>query len=227
MNDARNIIEVSSLTKLYSNGVDVAALKDVTFSIQEGEFMGIVGKSGSGKSTLLNMLGTLDVPTSGQIIFNGQDIIQLSGNQLADFRRANIGFVFQMFHLIPEFTVLENIVMPLVPYKKTIDFDITERAMTLCQYIGLDQRVSHLPGQLSGGEQQRVAIARALINYPRVILADEPTGNLDTANGEEIYSLFERLNQEQDVTVVLVTHDNSIAGKLDRVLRLHDGMIES
>ncbi len=220
-----HIIRTHALSKIYGDGAAIRALENVTFSVQAGEFLAICGPSGSGKSTLLNLLGTLDRPSGGEVWVNGVDVSTLKGNALADFRRANIGFVFQLFNLVPALTSLENVMLPLLPYRRGLKFDLERRAEELLVSVGLEKRMHHLPGQLSGGEQQRVAIARALVNYPKVILADEPTGNLDSANGGEIISLLRRLNREQGLTLVLVTHDSAIAGQAERVIHLQDGQL--
>jgi ABC-type lipoprotein export system ATPase subunit len=225
MMDDHFTVQTESLTKDYGDGTSVRALEDVSFSITTGEFIAIEGPSGSGKSTLLNLIGTLDYPTSGQIIIDGVDVNALKGNALADFRREKIGFVFQLFNLIPELTALENVLMPLLPYQRGLGFKLQDRARELLKNMGLSERLYHLPGQLSGGEQQRVAIARALINHPRLILADEPTGNLDTQNGADVVNLLRQLNREEGLALVLVTHDHLLAAQADRVLYLKDGRL--
>lgn len=219
------LIQTRALTKTYGVGRAVLALQDVSLWIAAGEFVAVCGPSGSGKSTLLNLLGTLDQPTSGQVIIDGVDTASLRGNQLADFRRERIGFVFQLFNLVPELTALENVMLPLLPYQSKLDFRLPHRARELLDSIGLGGRLDHLPGQLSGGEQQRVAIARALINHPSLILADEPTGNLDSQTGGEIIGLLRRLNADHSITCVLVTHDGAVAAQADRVLPMRDGRI--
>lgn len=219
------MITTENLTKIYTDGAPVRALDDVTLEIAAGEFVAITGPSGSGKSTLLNLIGTLDRPTSGRVVVDGVDVGTLRGNALADFRRERIGFVFQMFHLVPTLTALENVMLPLVPYRRGLKFRLEERARELLETVGLGDRLHHLPGQLSGGEQQRVAIARALINTPKVILADEPTGNLDSQAGAEIVALLRQLNRERGVTVLVATHNEAVAQAADRILRLRDGRI--
>ena len=219
------IVQTEALTKVYSDGVAIHALDNVSLSISPGEFLAITGPSGSGKSTLLNLIGTLDRPTSGLVVVDGVDVCTLKGDALADFRRAHIGFVFQLFNLVPSLTVLENVMLPLLPYRRGLSFDLRKRARELLAGLGLGERLSHLPGQLSGGEQQRVAIARALINYPRLILADEPTGNLDTNSGAEVVELLHQLNREQGITLVVVTHDAAIASRADGVVHLRDGRL--
>ncbi|MBC7228468.1 MAG: ABC transporter ATP-binding protein [Thermoflexales bacterium] len=219
------MITTENLTKIYTDGAPVRALEDVTLEIAAGEFVAITGPSGSGKSTLLNLIGTLDRPTSGRVVVDGVDVGTLRGNALADFRRERIGFVFQMFHLVPTLTALENVMLPLVPYRRGLKFRLEDRARELLEAVGLGDRLHHLPGQLSGGEQQRVAIARALINTPKVILADEPTGNLDSRAGAEIVALLRQLNRERGVTVLVATHNEVVAQAADRTLRLRDGRV--
>ncbi len=219
------IVQTKALSKTYGDGDAVHALENVSLAIAAGEFLAIQGPSGSGKSTLLNLLGTLDHPTAGKIWIDGIDICGLKGNALADFRRANIGFIFQLFNLVPALSALENVKLPLLPYRRKLDFKLDDRARELLEQIGLEKRLRHLPGQLSGGEQQRVAIARALINRPKLILADEPTGNLDSESGKEIVNLLYNLNRDIGLTVVLVTHDAAIAARSNRVLYMQDGRI--
>lgn len=215
-------VQTESLTKEYGDGTSVRALEDVSISITSGEFVAIQGPSGSGKSTLLNLIGTLDNPTSGRVIIDEVDTSTLKGDSLADFRRRKIGFVFQLFNLVPTLNALENVMLPLLPYQRGLGFKLETRARELLGKMGLESRLEHLPGQLSGGEQQRVAIARALINSPSLILADEPTGNLDTKIGEEIVRLLRQLNQEQGLTLILVTHDAAVASQADRIIHLKD-----
>ncbi len=221
-----HIVIAIGLSKVYStNTVPVTALSDVSLRVVRGEFLGVVGPSGSGKTTLLNLIGTLDTPTAGQIIVDGIDTRTLKGDRLADFRRATIGFVFQSFSLVPVLTALENVMLPLLPYRRGLEFNLEERACSLLQAMGLERRIHHLPGQMSGGEQQRVAIARALINRPRIILADEPTGNLDSRTGAEIVALLRQLNLEHGLTVMMVTHNPTVAAQTDRIVELRDGRI--
>lgn len=219
------MITTKNLTKIYTHGAPVRALDEVTLEIAAGEFVALTGPSGSGKSTLLNLIGTLDRPTSGQVVVDGVDVGILRGDALADFRRERIGFVFQMFHLVPTLTALENVMLPLLPYRRGLKFRLEERARELLEAVGLGDRLHHLPGQLSGGEQQRVAIARALINTPKVILADEPTGNLDSQAGAEIVALLRQLNREQGMTVLVATHNQAVAQAADRTIRLRDGRV--
>ncbi|MFH2103640.1 MAG: ABC transporter ATP-binding protein [Chloroflexota bacterium] len=225
MKQDRAMVQTKALTKVYGDGASVLALDDISLTVGEGEFLAIQGPSGSGKSTLLNLIGTLDHPTSGQIVVDGIDVSKLRGDALADFRREKIGFVFQLFNLVPTLTALENVLLPLLPYRRGLKFNLKERSQQVLEDIGLGDRLSHLPGQLSGGEQQRVAIARALINSPRLILADEPTGNLDTKIGEEIIRLLRQMNQEQGLTLVVITHDSAVAVHAHRVVHLQDGRL--
>jgi ABC-type lipoprotein export system ATPase subunit len=222
---ASPIVQVEAVVKSYANGASVRALDGVSLTIARGEFVAIQGRSGSGKTTLLNLIGTLDQPTSGRVIISGTDVARLTGDALADFRRAHIGFVFQMFNLVATLTALENVMLPLLPYQRRLEFNLQARARQLLSEVGLASRLQHLPGQLSGGEQQRVAIARALINGPELILADEPTGNLDSHSGAETLRLLQRLNREQGITIVMVTHDVAIAGVADRTIHMQDGRL--
>jgi len=216
------VINVTNLTKLYKRGSEeVHALKDVTMSIEQGEFLSIVGPSGSGKSTLLHMLGLLDTPTGGSISLNGHSTIDIKQGRLAKIRRDNIGFVFQQFLLLPTLTVRENIELPLLFSKKNGKI---ERVTEIMGLLGLAHRAEHLPHQLSGGEMQRVSIGRALINEPKLILADEPTGNLDSAAAEKIFELFRKLNSD-GLSLVVVTHNVDLAKIAHRVIRLKDGTI--
>ena len=219
------MVVTRGLTKVYGDGASVRALDGVSLRVDSGEFLAVCGPSGSGKTTLLNLIGTLDRPTSGEVWVNGVNVARLKGDALADFRRENIGFVFQLFHLVPWLTALENVMLPLLPYRRGLGFDLEDRARGLLEEMGLGGRLEHLPGELSGGEQQRVAIARALVNRPRLVLADEPTGNLDSASGSEVMELLRRSNESHGVTVVLVTHDERVAGYADRVIHLRDGKI--
>jgi len=217
------LVQTKNLSKMYGEGNSVRALDDISLSIALGEFLAIEGPSGSGKSTLLNIIGTLDNPTGGDVVIDGVDIGTLKGDALADFRRQMIGFIFQLFNLVPTMNSLENVILPLLPYQHGLKFNLKERARELLMKMNLGDRLNHLPGQLSGGEQQRVAIARALINFPRLILADEPTGNLDTKIGEETVLLLRQLNQEQGITIAMVTHDATVASQADRIVHLKDG----
>ncbi|OQA94060.1 MAG: Lipoprotein-releasing system ATP-binding protein LolD [Chloroflexi bacterium ADurb.Bin222] len=219
------MITTKNLTKIYSAGTPVRALDALTLEVAAGSFVAITGPSGSGKSTLLNIIGTLDAPSSGQVWVDGVEVSTLRGDALADFRRARIGFVFQMFHLAPALTALENVMLPLLPYRRGLPFRLEERGAELLEMVDLHARMQHLPGQLSGGEQQRVAIARALINTPRIILADEPTGNLDSQAGAEIVALLRQLNLQRGVTILISTHNEALARAADRTIRLRDGRL--
>ena len=217
------MIEIENINKSYGS---LQVLRDVCVDIHQGEVVSIVGPSGSGKTTLLQILGTLDRPDSGSIIFNGTDVLKLKGRELAHFRNRNIGFVFQFHQLLPEFTALENVAMPAL-LGGTRQSEAYKRAGELLQYMGLSERINHKPAQLSGGESQRVAVARALINNPSVILADEPSGSLDSQNKRELHDLFFRLRSEMNQTFVIVTHDEQLAQQADRVLHMRDGAIEN
>lgn len=226
------IIETKDLKKSFSTEAGaLPVLKDINFSIRNGEMVSIVGASGVGKSTLLHILGALDKPTSGKIFYNGADIFSLDRNSLASFRNKMIGFVFQFHHLLPEFTAIENVIMPGLIYRSQKSGvgdqkkDIKEKAEELLEQMGLFERKRHRPGELSGGEQQRVAVARALILEPQVVLADEPTGNLDTKTGEELFDIFIRLNEEKKITFVIVTHNEALSKRCHRVLKMVDGRI--
>ena len=228
-----NVIETVQLRKSFvTEAGELQVLKGVDLSIRGGEMVGIVGVSGVGKSTLLHILGALDKPTSGKVLYNGTDISTLDEDSLASFRNRTVGFVFQFHHLLPEFTALENIMMPGLinrNLRRGVDVpsykQLRERVERLLGEMGLSGRMGHRPGELSGGEQQRVAVARALMLEPRVVLADEPTGNLDTATGEELFNLLINLNKEKGVTFVIVTHNEPLSGRCHRVLRMLDGRI--
>lgn len=218
-----DLLEVRSICKTYGSGeTAVRALKNVSFTVPKGEFTAVVGESGSGKSTLLNMLGALDVPTSGQVLIDGKDIFQMDDSRLTIFRRRNIGFVFQAFNLIPELTVEQNIIFPvLLDYQKPDKRYLEE----LLAVLGLKQRRGHLPSQLSGGQQQRVAIGRALFTRPSLLLADEPTGNLDSQNSSEVIALLKETSRKYAQTIVMITHNRGIAQAADRVLQVSDGVL--
>ena len=218
-----NLLEVKSIFKTYGSGeATVHALKNATFSVPKGEFVAIVGESGSGKSTLLNMVGALDTPTSGKVFIDGKDIFAMKDSKLTVFRRRNIGFIFQSFNLIPELTVEQNIIFPvLLDYQKP-DKKHLEELLTV---LNLKERRQHLPSQLSGGQQQRVAIGRALITRPSLILADEPTGNLDMQNTSEVIALLKEASKKYEQTIVMITHSRSIAQTADRILQVSDGVL--
>ena len=218
-----NILEVEHLTKVYGKGdTKVNALNDISFTVEHGEFVAIIGPSGSGKSTLLHILGGVDNATSGNVVIDGTDISKLNESALAIFRRRQIGLIYQFYNLIPILTVEENISLPLSLDGRKVD---RRQVRDLVETLGLEHRMKHLPNQLSGGQQQRVAIARALVTKPAIILADEPTGNLDSENSKEIISLLRLFNQEFKQTVIIITHDEKIALSADRVIAIEDGRI--
>ena len=218
-------LEAHNLTKAYaSNGRRVEVLRGVDLSIEKGEMVAIVGASGVGKSTLMHVLGSLDVPDSGTVHLGGEEIFELSEDARTRFRNETIGFVFQFHHLLPEFTAAENVAMPLM-IGRMERAEALRRSEKLLADLGLSERGSHRPSQLSGGEQQRVAVARALITEPSLVLADEPTGNLDTGNSDELVSLFRHLHEKRDLTSVIVTHSQAVARVCDRTLYMEDGML--
>ncbi len=220
------MIDVIDLTRSFPMaGRELTILKGVTISIQKGEMLAIVGASGAGKSTFLHLLGGLDRPTSGKIFFNGADLFSASDAELATFRNSKVGFVFQFHHLLPEFTALENTMMPGL-IQRIGPKEIKVRAEEMLESVGLSDRLHHKPGQLSGGEQQRVALARALVQHPDVILADEPTGNLDSQTSEEVFILLKSLNRQFGMTFVLVTHNEALSRRADRLVKMVDGKIE-
>ena len=220
------MIEVINLYKSFPiAGKELVILKGVTISIQRGEMLAIVGASGVGKSTLLSLLGALDRPTSGKLLFDGVDLSSFSDAELAEFRNKKIGFVFQFHHLLPEFTALENAMMPGL-IRRMDRRALETSAKEILDAVGLSGRLSHRPGQLSGGEQQRVAVARALILRPQLVLADEPTGNLDTQTSDEVFSLIKEMNKKWGITFVLVTHNEKLSAQADRMIRMVDGKVE-
>jgi len=222
----RLAVSVSDLCKDYVlSGETIHALRGVSFDVPEGDFISIMGPSGSGKSTLLNLLGCLDRPTTGRFLLSDVDVSQMTDNRLAEIRATRIGFIFQSYNLLPALTVIENIQVPLY-YSYRINATTTRRCRELAEMVGLGQRLNHRPTQLSGGQQQRVAIARSLVNDPQFILADEPTGNLDTRTSDEIMETLTTLNKTGK-TIIMVTHENDIAAWAQRVVRLRDGIIES
>jgi lipoprotein-releasing system ATP-binding protein len=226
------ILRASSLKKSFRMGESVVTvLKNVDLAVREGEFVAIEGRSGSGKSTLLHLLGALDAPDEGRIEFQGRDIATVGNSERAELRNTQFGFVFQFYHLLPELNVTENTLLASMIHYSTLQFrakqsDLRERAGAVLQQLGMGHRLKHKPAQLSGGERQRVAIARALMNSPRVLFADEPTGNLDVETGKQIMTVLEKLHREQRQTIVMVTHDRTIARQADRVLVLKDGRLD-
>lgn len=219
------IYNADNISKVFSNnGAEVVALDGVNLVIEHGETVGIIGVSGSGKSTLLHILGALDRPTSGTIHLDNTDLFQYSDEKLSDIRNREIGFVFQFHYLLPEFTALENVMLPCL-INRSGKKEARNRAEEILNKVGLADRIHHKPGELSGGEQQRVSVARAVVQKPSIILADEPTGNLDLKTGLSIIDLFLKLNDEDDITLVIVTHDHNIANKMSRTITLSDGKI--
>jgi len=219
-----DVVKVENVSKIYGqDGAKVEALKDVNFNVKQGEFVAIIGPSGSGKSTLLHILGGVDTPTKGKVIIDGEDIIQLSEKKRAVFRRRKVGFVFQQYNLMPVLTAEENIMLPLLLDNKKVDTSYLEELLSL---LSLKERRTHLPSELSGGQMQRVAIARALIYKPSIILADEPTGNLDSKNGREIVNLLKMSVKKYHQTLIMITHDPNIASEADRIIKIEDGMIQ-
>ena len=220
-----NILEVKNINKIYGAEIKNQVLYDVSFNIKAGSFNSIIGQSGSGKSTLLNIIGTLDKPTTGDVIINGQNVKDMKTDQLADYRNSMIGFVFQFHYLLPEFTALENVLIPYRISHGKVDKQTQQRAEELMDLVGLSNVKNNLATKMSGGQQQRTAIARALINQPKMILADEPTGNLDSDSTEMIYELLRKINQELKTTFIIITHDQRIAEKADRIIEIKDGKI--
>ena len=217
------ILKVENLNKIYGKGEnEVKAVNNISFSVQKGEFVAIVGASGSGKSTLLHLLGGVDRPTSGRVFIDGQDIYRLNDEQLAIFRRRQVGLIYQFYNLIPILNVKENILLPCNLDGKKVE---EKHLQEIIELLGLSNREEHLPNQLSGGQQQRVAIGRAIINNPSIILADEPTGNLDSKSSKEIIELLKKSNKKYNQTILLITHDMSIAEQADRIIKIQDGKI--
>jgi len=220
------VIDVVNLERTFTIGSrTLYALRGISLSVEEGEFVSVVGPSGAGKSTLLHIMGALDRPTSGSVLFQGEDIFTLHESLLPSFRNQNIGFVFQFHYLLAEFTALENVFMAKMIGGKTAKGD-RQQAERLLEQVGLKERMNHKPGELSGGEQQRVAVARALVTSPRLVLADEPTGNLDTHTGQELFELFRQFNRDLNTTFVIVTHNESLSVQCDRIVKMMDGRMD-
>lgn len=217
------MITLQNINKLYrTDTIETTALNNINLQVDEGEFLSIMGPSGCGKSTLLNIIGLLDEPTNGKIDIKGQTISKYHSKETARFRNEHLGFIFQSFHLIPELSVMDNVQLPLL-YRNLSNKDRKQLASTALEAVGLNNRMEHFPSQLSGGQKQRVAIARAIVGQPSIILADEPTGNLDSVMGNEIMNILLRLNQENKTTIIMVTHDENMAHKTHRLMRLYDG----
>ncbi|HWQ48141.1 MAG TPA: ABC transporter ATP-binding protein [Methanosarcina sp.] len=224
MTEENPIIELKNLTKTYKNGMEFRALDNANLKIKKGEFVAIVGPSGSGKSTLMHLIGLLDTPSSGTLLIDRNNVTNMSDKERSEIRNRMLGFVFQYHHLLPDFTALENVMMPLLIAGKKRK-EAKEIAEKLLKEVGLEDRMDHKPGELSGGQNQRVAIARALSCSPVIVLGDEPTGNLDTKTGDMIYELLRQLNKEYNQTFIVVTHNDDMALKADRIIRLVDGKI--
>jgi lipoprotein-releasing system ATP-binding protein len=225
MTQERTMLQIADLRKSFPmGGQEVTALRGVRLEILRGELLAIVGASGAGKSTLLQIVGTLDHPTGGTVLFEGRDLFKLSEQERAEFRNRRIGFVFQFHHLLPEFTALENVCLPALIQGRA-KAQVETEAGSLLKDVGLEHRMHHKPGELSGGEQQRVAVARALIQHPDLVLADEPTGNLDTHTGEALFTLLRTLNRERGITFVIVTHNDKLSAQCSRIVHMEDGTI--
>jgi lipoprotein-releasing system ATP-binding protein len=219
------VMELKGITKVYGEKIKTQVLFGVDLKFYEGSFNAIIGQSGSGKSTLMNILGTLDNPTDGEIFINGQNTKSMKANEISFLRNQNIGFIFQFHYLLPEFTALENVLMPYKISKQKITPEILDRANELLDFVGLKKVKNNLAKNMSGGQQQRVAIARSLINNPKIILADEPTGNLDSDSTEQVYTLLREINAKYKTTFIIITHDRKIAEKADRIIEIKDGRI--
>ncbi len=220
-----NVMELKNITKFYGTKIQTQVLFGINLSFEEGSFNSIIGQSGSGKSTLLNILGTLDRPTDGEIYINGINTAQMKQRDLSNLRNQTLGFIFQFHYLLPEFTVLENVLMPYRISKRPITEEVMNRANELLDFVGLSKVKNNLATNISGGQQQRVAIARSLINQPKIILADEPTGNLDSDTTEQVYDLLREINKKYNTTFIIITHDRHIAEKADRIVEIKDGRI--
>ena len=217
------MINLKQVVKKYqTEDIETTALHDINLTVQKGEFVSIMGPSGCGKSTLLNVIGLLDKPTDGEVLFDNQLTSQMSGKELAKFRNENLGFIFQSFHLINDLKVIDNVELPLI-YRKMASKERRRLAEEALEKVGLRNRINHYPSQLSGGQRQRVAIARAIVGKPKLILADEPTGNLDSKNGQDVMQLLIDMNRENDTTIIMVTHDEAMAKQTERLIRLYDG----
>lgn len=223
--ELNNIIELKKVNKVYGDKIKTQVLFDINLKFAMGSFNSIIGASGSGKSTLLNIIGTLDKPTSGEVLINGRSTQSMDRNELAEFRNETTGFIFQFHYLLPEFTALENVLMPFRIMNGAVTKEARTRAEELLQLVGLSAVKNNLSTNMSGGQQQRTAIARALINNPRVVLADEPTGNLDSESTENVYEILRKINEQFGTTFVIITHDRKIAEKADRILEIKDGRI--
>lgn len=219
------ILELKNVNKIYGTELKTQVLYDINLSFEEGSFNSIIGQSGSGKSTLLNIIGTLDKATSGDVLIGGKEIKKMTANQLSDYRNKTIGFVFQFHYLLPEFTAIENVLMPYRIQHGKVTKEIIKKAEELLKLVGLEKVKNNMATKMSGGQQQRTAIARALINNPQIVLADEPTGNLDSDSTENIYDLLRSINEEYKTTFIIITHDRRIAEKTDRIIEIKDGLI--
>jgi lipoprotein-releasing system ATP-binding protein len=222
-----NIVQLNNIDKIYTGAVENQVLFGIDLKIQKGSFNSIIGESGSGKTTLLNIIGTLDKPTRGQVVINSTDTSNMSRNELAELRNQTIGFVFQFHYLLPEFTALENVLMPYLIKHSRPDKEILQRADELFEIVGISQVKNNMANKMSGGQQQRTAVIRALINNPAIFLADEPTGNLDSENTSTIYKIFREINERYGTTFIIVTHDRRIAGETDRIIEIKDGRINT
>lgn len=222
-----SIVKLEKVSKIYGEEIKTQVLYDIDLSVKQGTFNGIIGQSGSGKSTLLNILGTLDRATSGEVYIEGKAVSGLSNNELAELRNSTIGFIFQFHYLLPEFTAIENVLMPHYIKSGRVDKKLEARANELMDIVGLSNVKNNMAGSMSGGQQQRTAIARSLINSPKIVLADEPTGNLDSDTSETVYDLLRKVNRDFDTTFLVITHDRRIAEKTDRIIEIKDGKIHS